>query len=370
MKKKTEIHIVFLDDSYQIVDTKFLKNSANSSSSWKFVLRKAVHQRWQRSFSDLIRKIRRSYRYAHYDLITISSDGPHQMILSYLNTLRTSVGAEKLIAITKKQLPEHHFAISDNQNVVLLTINNWGQLFRPPPVEVFLIKEIMAYSLQFSRNSTSKTMLHKETKGCIFDFCYRKIDIKASLWGSICSECSMKLKNWGITRTIQEESIDIIQKSISYNFKVKEDFVNIRPNFHLLDSKSYDIKPRQIFVVIAFDLLDTVYVDMKETLEKDRYNVTNGESRLGQMIIKDIWKLMNESELVIVDFSLGRPNVYLEFGMALVLGKPIVVLTQDESELPSDVRGMRYLKYKNTKGDTTFSKLLPKAIEDTIDEYS
>lgn len=56
--------------------------------------------------------------------------------------------------------------------------------------------------------------------------------------------------------------------------------------------------------------------------------------------------------------------------MASVLGKPIVVLVQDKEELPSDIGGIRYLLYQNTKGDTTFRTHLPKAIEDTLEEYA
>ena len=66
------------------------------------------------------------------------------------------------------------------------------------------------------------------------------------------------------------------------------------------------------------------------------YTVSHSEDRNGQVIFDDIWRLMNESEVVLVDFTEQRPNVYLEYGMALVLGRPIVAITQYKNHLPSD----------------------------------
>lgn len=48
--------------------------------------------------------------------------------------------------------------------------------------------------------------------------------------------------------------------------------------------------------------------------------VTHASDRQGQVIFEDIWILMNEAQAVLVDFTQKRPNVYLEYGMALVLG--------------------------------------------------
>jgi hypothetical protein len=51
--------------------------------------------------------------------------------------------------------------------------------------------------------------------------------------------------------------------------------------------------------------------------------------------------------------------------MALVLGKPIIAITQDKDDIPSDTPNLKYIIYQNQLGDGSLKKL-PKAIQDTI----
>ena len=57
--------------------------------------------------------------------------------------------------------------------------------------------------------------------------------------------------------------------------------------------------------------------------------------------------------------------------MALVLGKPIVALTQDLSDLPSDTSNLKALLYDNTiAGFGALRDKLITTIEDTVDDFS
>ena len=59
-----------------------------------------------------------------------------------------------------------------------------------------------------------------------------------------------------------------------------------------------------------------------------------------------VWRGVQRAEVVIVDFTDRAPNVAAEFMMALILGKRIIVITQNPEDVPSDVRGLhRYIKY-------------------------
>jgi predicted nucleotide-binding protein len=71
---------------------------------------------------------------------------------------------------------------------------------------------------------------------------------------------------------------------------------------------------------------------------------------------------------VIVDFTAQRPNVYLEFGMAIVLGKPIIAITQKQEDCPSDVRNIKYIVYPIDHADAVLKAELPKALRDTIEQ--
>ncbi len=95
----------------------------------------------------------------------------------------------------------------------------------------------------------------------------------------------------------------------------------VEPNPYILHKTDFDVIHGQIFVVQAWDLRDTVYPMIKRILETENYKVTYSGDRDGQLVFEDIWLMVNESEAILVDFTLRRPNVYLEYGMALVLGK-------------------------------------------------
>src|SRR3569833_2734148 len=71
-----------------------------------------------------------------------------------------------------------------------------------------------------------------------------------------------------------------------------------------------------------------------------------------QGVLEAVWQAMQQADLVVVDFSGRSANVAFEFGWALLLGKRIVLLTQDAEDIPSDVRGLyRYITYSDKSRD-------------------
>lgn len=145
----------------------------------------------------------------------------------------------------------------------------------------------------------------------------------------------------------------------------------INPNPYLLKQRKFERVKDSIFVVQAWDLKDNVLPVMKDVIEKQGYRVTHASDRQGQVIFEDIWILINECEAVLVDFTKKRPNVYLEYGMALVLGKPIIAVTQDKADLPSDTPNLKYIEYPATiDGPEFLSRTLPKALRDTIADFA
>jgi hypothetical protein len=145
--------------------------------------------------------------------------------------------------------------------------------------------------------------------------------------------------------------------------------VVVRPNPFLLLGKQELIKSKVIFAVMAWELKDTVYQHIEDILIKEGYKLTYAGDRSGQVIFEDIWRLMNEAEVILVDFTGRRPNVYLEFGMAIVLGKPIVAITQSKQDLPSDTPNLKYIEYTTNVWDKTLQTKLVKAIKDTLQDF-
>ena len=142
----------------------------------------------------------------------------------------------------------------------------------------------------------------------------------------------------------------------------------VEPNPYLLRGTDFDVRPNQVFVVLAWSLKDTVYPVVRDILASEGYTAVFAGDRDGQVIFEDIWLMLNEAEAVIVDFTNKRPNVYLEYGMALVLGKPIVAITQSPDDIPSDTPNLKYIVYSDSLGDRTLPEQLPRALRDTISD--
>lgn len=62
-------------------------------------------------------------------------------------------------------------------------------------------------------------------------------------------------------------------------------------------------------------------------------------------IIQDIWSLIYNSKVIIADCSTKNPNVMYELGIAHVIGKEVILITQDVDDIPFDLRHLRHLPY-------------------------
>ena len=84
-------------------------------------------------------------------------------------------------------------------------------------------------------------------------------------------------------------------------------------------------------------------------------------------ITDDIVSTIKLSELVVVDVTGNNPNVMFEFGFALALKKPHVVISQSTEFLTFDIKNVRTVIYKNTwKGIEDLHKDLQKCIKGGI----
>src|SRR5262249_36599906 len=72
-------------------------------------------------------------------------------------------------------------------------------------------------------------------------------------------------------------------------------------------------------------------------------------SRSGS-ITAEIWRHVNEAMCVIADLSGRNANVFYEIGLAHALGKPVVLLSRDASDVPFDLRHLRIVQYDHGAG--------------------
>lgn len=64
-------------------------------------------------------------------------------------------------------------------------------------------------------------------------------------------------------------------------------------------------------------------------------------------IIQDIVTLIDKSFVVVCDCSGRNPNVFYEIGIAHSLGREVVLITQADTDIPFDLRHLRYIRYLN-----------------------
>lgn len=65
------------------------------------------------------------------------------------------------------------------------------------------------------------------------------------------------------------------------------------------------------------------------------------------VIIQDVVSLIHRSRIVICDCTNRNPNVFYEAGIAHTLGKDVILVAQNESDIPFDLRHIRYVTYLN-----------------------
>ena len=74
-------------------------------------------------------------------------------------------------------------------------------------------------------------------------------------------------------------------------------------------------------------------------------------------IMDDVWAGIANALIIIADCTGKNPNVFYELGIAHTLGKQVILVAQDDADVPSDIRHIRYLRYR-TSAPKTFENQL------------
>ena len=83
-----------------------------------------------------------------------------------------------------------------------------------------------------------------------------------------------------------------------------------------------------------------------------------------QRIMDDIWTSLRACRLVVAELTTRNPNVMYEIGLAHALGKPVIIMTRDENDVPFDLKDLRYLFYD--VNDPFWGENLKKGLQNLI----
>lgn len=128
-----------------------------------------------------------------------------------------------------------------------------------------------------------------------------------------------------------------------------------------------------VFVITPFgeDFLE-LYNRLSDIFSEKFIFKNAGDLESQQNILKDIVKGIENANVVIADLTGLNPNVFYELGLAHTMNKKVIIITQDLSELPFDIKSYRANEYslqfnKIKKFEETLDYLLDAAINDELE---
>jgi nucleoside 2-deoxyribosyltransferase len=92
-----------------------------------------------------------------------------------------------------------------------------------------------------------------------------------------------------------------------------------------------------------------------ETVTCRRLDEIRGAGRISDDLVREL----SEATVCIADITGCNPNVMWEVGYALALQKPTLLLTQDISHLPFDIKDMRTIAYERASLHSSLHDQLP-----------
>jgi hypothetical protein len=135
------------------------------------------------------------------------------------------------------------------------------------------------------------------------------------------------------------------------------------PLLRRIDTSKYE---SDILVFMPFaDALAPVYQDhLKSVAKKAGLTIARADDFFTtEQVVDEIWTALLDTKIVIADCTGRNPNVFYELGLAHAVGKPAILITQNNDDVPFDLRHRRYIKYELTpRGMKRFEEEL----EDTI----
>lgn len=107
------------------------------------------------------------------------------------------------------------------------------------------------------------------------------------------------------------------------------------------------IKRRQIAVMMPFNAaFNPVYSAIQKLCESTVCDCLRGDEIWQEdAIIQDVVNLISESKVVVCDVTGRNPNVFYEAGIAHAMGKKVVLITQNDEDVPFDLKHLRYVRY-------------------------
>jgi hypothetical protein len=141
-------------------------------------------------------------------------------------------------------------------------------------------------------------------------------------------------------------------------------FARISPKVFKIEEIG-DVDNRLISVMMPFaSTFDKVYETLQQVSSKLSLQCLRADDIWQHdAIIQDVVSLIARSRIVICDCTTRNANVFYEAGIAHTLGKDVILITQNENDIPFDLTHLRHVTYlNNNEGREQLAKAVSKRI--------
>lgn len=106
----------------------------------------------------------------------------------------------------------------------------------------------------------------------------------------------------------------------------------------------------QVLVLMPFaEALQPVFEAIREVALSCKVSVGRADDFFGDgVVVNDIWTAICQANLVIADCTRRNPNVFYELGLANAVGVSTLLITQNDADIPFDIRHRRLVEYEPT----------------------
>jgi nucleoside 2-deoxyribosyltransferase len=111
------------------------------------------------------------------------------------------------------------------------------------------------------------------------------------------------------------------------------------------------MKRMYVFVLIPFarEFSDIYKFGIKQTVDDMGMKCERVDERhFTRSVLQEIYRCIERSNIVVADITGRNPNVFYEIGYAHALKKDVILLVQDEEDVPFDLHDMNHINYKGS----------------------
>lgn len=129
--------------------------------------------------------------------------------------------------------------------------------------------------------------------------------------------------------------------------------------------------PKSIFVILPFTHTLVFDAVIKPAAASAGYSCKKADDffRTGA-VMENIAKNIKRSELILADLTDRNANVFYELGIAHALHKPVALITQDENDVPTDLKSFIYYPYdvSNSEGIAKLQRTVTQILQEAQKE--